>query len=73
MYGPPQHAWGQMAPDASEQQAHDRVECIEKTKQMHGSLSSNNTTVLHFLKGSLLKPNFTVTLSCDQYKALVRR
>ena len=34
MYGPPQHAWDQVAPGAAEQQAHDQVEGNEEERSV---------------------------------------
>ena len=64
-----QHAWDQVAPGASEQQARDQVEGIEDLDAMHNYFQQQQTAPL--LQQFSAETNREL-LSHDQYRALMR-
>ena len=80
MYGPPQHAWDQVAPGAAEQQAHGQAEGIEEERSIEQEDLDANAQIFEqqqHRSNPLLERFATkssrVVIPPDQYRALVRR
>ena len=80
MYGPPQHAWDQVAPGAAEQQAHDQAEGIEEEQSIEQEDLDANAQIIEqqqHRSNPLLQRFATetsrVVIPPEQYRALVRR
>jgi DNA replication protein DnaC len=75
--GPPQHAWDQVAPGASEQQARDQAEGIEEVQNIEQEDLDANAQIFQQQQTTPLLQRFNAEtnrelMPADQYRAMMR-